>query len=251
MAEETPYAQGTPCWVDLSTRDTSAARDFYGALLGWDFIEGPPDTHGYTMATVDDALVAGLFSPPDADAPAVWTVYLSVTDAEETAGRVTEHGGRLLTDVMDVPGEGRMWIAADPTGAVFGGWQPGRHRGAELVNQPGAMVWHELASNDVATAREFYSKVFGVRFGEAMSPTFDYRVFSADGHDAGGSMPTDLPSHWRTYFGVRDTDAAVKTLTELGGEVLHGPDDSPYGRVTACRDPEGAAFVLLSRPVRV
>jgi len=32
---ETPWAPGTPCWVDLMTPDQAAAREFYAALFGW------------------------------------------------------------------------------------------------------------------------------------------------------------------------------------------------------------------------
>ncbi len=34
-----------------------------------------------------------------------------------------------------------MLMAADPTGAYFGVWQPGGHNGAQLFAEDGAMVW--------------------------------------------------------------------------------------------------------------
>jgi predicted enzyme related to lactoylglutathione lyase len=63
--------------------------------------------------------------------------------------------------------------------------------------------------------------------------------------DASGFLG-GAPSHWNVYFAVADTDAAVAKLQELGGTVTQGPDDTPYGRLTACTDPTGAAFRLMS-----
>jgi len=36
---------------------------------------------------------------------------------------------------------GRMFIAADATGATFGVWQAGAHIGAGLVNEQGGLTW--------------------------------------------------------------------------------------------------------------
>jgi hypothetical protein len=40
----TPYAPGTPAWVDMMTTDRVATMDFYGGLFGWDFEIGGPET---------------------------------------------------------------------------------------------------------------------------------------------------------------------------------------------------------------
>ena len=54
-----------------------------------------------------------------------------------------------------------MAVFADPTGAVFGIWQPGTFAGAELVNEYGTCGWNELGTRDTAAAKEFYGAVFG------------------------------------------------------------------------------------------
>lgn len=55
-----------------------------------------------------------------------------------------------------------MLIAADPQGAAFGVWQPGEFHGAQVVNQPGALIWNELHTSDVLAAASFYGDVFGI-----------------------------------------------------------------------------------------
>jgi uncharacterized protein len=43
-------------------------------------------------------------------------------------------------------------------------------------------------------------------------------------------------------FGVADADAAAETATKLGGEVVAGPVDAPWSRLTVIKDPQGAIF---------
>lgn len=47
-----PYAPGTPCWIDLSVPDQRAALDFYRDLFGWQGEPGPPETGGYAVCTL-------------------------------------------------------------------------------------------------------------------------------------------------------------------------------------------------------
>jgi len=50
---DTPWAPGTPCWVDHMSTDGDAARAFYSGLFGWTAEAGPPEAGGYTVATID------------------------------------------------------------------------------------------------------------------------------------------------------------------------------------------------------
>ncbi|GGM40604.1 glyoxalase [Longimycelium tulufanense] len=255
MSVRTSYAQGTPCWIDLSTGDRRTAMDFYHAVLGWDYEVGSPETGYYTQALVDGKPVAAIYEPPpEQPMPTAWMTYLATDDATATARAIPEAGGQLVMDAMNVMEFGRMVLAVDPSGATFGAWQAGTHIGMQVVNQPGAVVWNELASRNAAAARRFYSQVFGVGIEPPMSDLFDYTTFRVADRDVGGIMtmdagwPADLPSHWQVYFGVRDTDVAVRVLVGRGGTTLAGPQDSPYGRMAVCSDPEGALFSLIAPP---
>ncbi len=49
------------------------------------------------------------------------------------------------------------------------------------------------------------------------------------------------------YIAVEDIDAAVKKTPELGGTVLHGPQEVPgVGRFAIIQDPTGAGGVAAS-----
>ncbi|KOG54807.1 glyoxalase/bleomycin resistance protein/dioxygenase, partial [Streptomyces varsoviensis] len=64
-------------------------------------------------------------------------------------------------------------------------------------------------------------------------------------HGVGNALPRDQGPRWMTYFETADADAAARRVTELGGQVLAPPRDSPLGRLATVADPEGAVFSLL------
>ena len=246
MPEVSSYAPGVPCWVDLMTTDPDAARGFYAALFDWEYEIGGPETMYYSQASVRGKRVAGIAGQPEPGAmPVAWTVYLATDDIDGTAKRIADAGGTLNVGPDDVMDQGRYAVATDPTGAVFGLWQAGRHFGAELINEPGAFSWAELSTPDLDAARRFYSSVFGYRWEDvdtgAGGPR--YATFAVAADPVGGAMQqSDHPPYWGVYFAVADTDAAVAKAQERGGAVLMPATDSPYGRFAALRDPQGAIF---------
>lgn len=254
MTQPTRYHDGAPCWADLSTPDLPGAQRFYGALLGWTFDEGDPEMGHYTICRRDGQMVAGIApKQPGMDIPTMWSVYLQSSDLDASARQIDEGGGKLLMPPMEIPGQGRMLFAFDPTGAAFGLWEPGNHRGAERFDEPGAMCWHEVNTRDGAAADAFYRSLFPYKQTQIGDGSFDYTVWNLDGTDVCGRLQmtaewAGLPPHWMTYFSVADCDAAVATVRELGGKVMHGPFDSPHGRIAVVADPHGAAFSVIQRP---
>ena len=140
---------------------------------------------------------------------------------------------------------------ADPAGAAFGVWQAGEHIGAQMVNEPGAITWEDLRSNDPDASRSFFASLFGYRFdpiGEAM-PGYTTFAFADEEAPLGGMGPVlgaeVQPSHWDVYFNVDSTDEAVSRAEAAGGGVLSPALDGPYGRMAALADPAGAAFTVI------
>jgi predicted enzyme related to lactoylglutathione lyase len=139
---------GTWNWSDLNTRDPEGAKAFYGAVFGWeaqgldlgdgeatmwrvpgygDFLErtdpglrsrqadvgAPPgfeDAIGWLLPMTGDRF-------PD-DVPPHWQVTFSVDDADATADRAAELGGRVVAPPVDVP-YARIAVLSDPQGAAF------------------------------------------------------------------------------------------------------------------------------------
>lgn len=244
MAERSSYVPGTPCWVDLGAADTAAAARFYGGLFGWEAATDPrPEAGGYGMFTLRGRNVAGLGPQTNPDAPPYWTVYVSVADIEATAARISARGGEVLAGPMEVFDAGKLLAAQDAVGSYISAWQPGAHIGAQLVNEPGAFTWNELATTDLPRARDFYMSVFG--WDEQGEEGNDQAtIFTTEGniicgaHTAGeGEFPA-----WSVWFSVEDCDSSASKATDLGGSVLMPPTDMDFGRGAVVADPQGAVF---------
>jgi hypothetical protein len=229
------------------------AKAFYSALFGWKITDGPPEAGGYSMCEVDGRQVAGIgpkMGP--ADMPTFWTTYIATDDADETVAKIKAAGGQLIMDPMDVMDAGRMFVATDPGGAIFGGWQARAHTGVQLANEPGSLTWSENMSRDYEANKAFYAAVFGYQFGDMSAEGFKYSTLDLDGRPVGGigeisaDQPAETPAYWGTYFAVADTDAAVDRAVELGGSVVGPAWDSPYGRMAVVSDDQGAIFALMS-----
>ncbi len=251
MTRVTGHKPDRPIWFDLMTSDAAAARRFYGGLLGWEYDISGPEFGGYAMARRGDAVAAGVGQlRPEDPFPPAWSVYFGVTDADAAVARIGAHGGTTLVAPTDVGRFGRMAICQDPTGAVFGLWQPIEHRGAALLNEPGGMAWSEVNTRDATTAAAFYGAVFGLRDDVMDIQGSPYHMLStAEGPACGVMQMTaewgDMPPHWMAYFAVADLEEAKRTVLALGGRVAHGPFDSPYGRIIVILDPQGAAVSLI------
>jgi len=253
MGERTSYEPGTPCWVDLSTPDLDGALRFYGGLFGWEFEDAGEEAGHYHQALVRGKRVAGL-GPAQEGAPpmAYWMTYLCGTDADEHASAIKDAGGEVEFGPMDIFGQGRMVVGQDPTGAMFGIWEPQEHKGAQLVNENATLTWNELQTRDVESAARFYGALFGFAF-ESLPETEAsvYQVLKLGDRYVGGigalpeGTPADVPPYWLTYFHLDDVDAGFERVRELGGEVLGDPVDSPYGRFAPVRDPQGGVFALI------
>lgn len=256
MAETTSYRPGAPCWLDLGTTDTAAARDFYARLFGWDYEVGGPESGGYIQALLGGKRVAGIYElmpeMREQGVPPNWTTYLYVDDVDDVAKRVSDAGGAVVMGPMDVMAEGRLLIAQDPTGAIFGGWQPGNHHGAEVTDAHGTMTWSEVLTRDADRALAFYVSIFGYETEVPELGGGTYTLLKVDGRPVAGLMampeqvPAEVPPHWMPYFAVDDADATLQAATAAGGQVVNGPIDMPtVGRFATLLDPQGAAFSII------
>jgi predicted enzyme related to lactoylglutathione lyase len=140
-----PCLPGAPSWVSLLAHDPAAARAFYGPLLGWSFERVRVEGGSYSVASVQGVHVAGISSLPDhGHFSATWTTFFGVTDVDAAARRVRERMGTVGLGPVGA-WAGRIAIATDPEGAVFGLWQ-GRVGPVRNLPLNGAPSWIELAT---------------------------------------------------------------------------------------------------------
>jgi predicted enzyme related to lactoylglutathione lyase len=251
MAKVEMRLAGTPAWFDLMTPDLEGARKFYGELFGWTFLVGPAEMGYYTMCRLGDANAAGMaLRDKNAPFPSAWSIYFKSTDINASAEAVKANGGQVMMGPVDVSGEGHMVVCLDPTGAAFGFWQDGRHTGAHVADEPGAMTWADVYTRDGAKAQDFYAKVLDCE-AKKMPGGMEYWTLEKNGAPKSGVMhmddkfPKEIPAHWAVYFAVKDTDASVELIKKNGGKLNMGPFDSPYGRIAIVSDPFGATFTII------
>lgn len=121
MMNENLMQHGALSWSELMTTDVAAARQFYGALFGWETEDDPVAETNYVMVKVGGEAVAGMMAlPPEhAGMPPAWGVYVTVDDVDATARQVETLGGKLLRPPEDIPGIGRFCVVQDPQGATL------------------------------------------------------------------------------------------------------------------------------------
>jgi predicted enzyme related to lactoylglutathione lyase len=262
-----------PCWVDTSQAEPEAALPFYSGLFGWEFEDVMPEEAPgqYLIGRIRGGDVAAVGSIPEGAPPmAMWNTYVWVADADETAAKARDAGGSVVTEPFDIMGSGRMAVLADPEGAMFCVWQAREHKGAQVVNEHGALNFNGLATRDVDGAAAFYGAVFGwdkldLPAGQMWTlPGYgdhlEERTPGLREQMAGMGAPegfidvvaalnpiaaddADTPPHWSVTFGVDDVRATAAKVAELGGEVVAEPFDAPWSRMAVIKDPQGATFI--------
>jgi uncharacterized protein len=288
------YIPGVPCWVDASEPDPAAAVDFYGGLFGWEFEDVmPPASEGQYFIARGEATSSSIFdtsgelrtgdvaavrSTSEPVPPlAMWNTYFWVDSADEAASKVRDAGGGVVVEPFDFMDACRTAVFTDPEGAAFCVWEAKEHKGAQLVNDPGSLVFNGLNTRDVVGARSFYGSVFGWQtagigggaegwtlpgYGDWLEreyhPNLHKQMTEAGApegfEDVVASIipiaddQPDTPAHWSVTFATADADATAAKATELGGKVIVPPFDAPWStptytiRITVIGDPQGARF---------
>lgn len=120
------------------------------------------------------------------------------------------------------------------------------------MDSHGKFLWNELMTLDVEAAKTFYARVAGWTYQEMPSGEGTYTLAFVPGETTpvAGIMkcPAGQPGSrdWFSYLGVRDINAAVKTVVDAGGKVHRQPFEIPNtGMIAIVEDVTGTAFGFL------
>jgi uncharacterized protein len=256
MSERNGYEHGVPCWIETWQPDAEAAAGFYSRLFGWE-VESVAGGSFMCRLRGRDVAFVGQRASEAADLPVGWATCVRVDDTDAVAGRVAEAGGRVVMAPFETLDGGRMVVFEDPAGALLAAWRTGSHRGAQLVNEPGAWSWSQLLTDDRERALSFYTAVFGWET-EAFGELTMWRVPGYVGGEPEQPVARDVVAgtapltpdllaagvrpHWRIDFWVDDVDATAAAAGELGGAAVVPPYDMPIARQAVLADPQGAVF---------
>ena len=273
------YPAGAPCWVELTTAHPRRSAAFYGELLGWRCERTGPGPYLTARLSGRDGDVAGVGAlgsvPPESDR---WTTYVCVEEADAAVERVRSAGGTVLEGPEDVQGWARVALCADPTGALFGLWEPRGSGGAHLLHAPGAWNFSNLTTSDPETVLAFYGEVFGWRTRVAAPEGGDEETRSIHLPGYGSFLEESAPDalerrtrqgasgeladvvarlsvvsaetlaettpQWGVDFTVEDVEAVLSRVAQLGGTVVTPVADGEGTRFGAFQDPSGTVMAL-------
>mgnify|MGYP003108907954 FL=1 len=258
-----PNKHGEFIWYELLTDDSNVALQFYGKILGWEATDsGHPEIDYRILSIRDDTGrrrdVGGVMQLTEqlrqGGARPIWLGYIGVDDVDQTVANVVAAGGNVHMPPSDIPEVGRLAMVADPQGTPFyvmrGASNDTSLAFAADKPRAGHCAWNELLTTDPEAAKAFYFKQFGwTKDGELeMGPMGKYEFIRHNGViGAVMNKPAQMPvPMWHYYFRCVDIDAAVETINNHGGQVLHGPDEIPGGDfIVKGLDPQGAIFALV------
>src|SRR5664279_3157553 len=116
------------------------------------------------------------------------------------------------------------------------------------ITMANPFVHVELNTTDVATAKNFYGKLFDWQLEDVPMPSGSYTMIKVGTGTGGGMMKHPVPgapSAWLAYVEVADIAAATKKAQSLGAKVMQDVTEVlGAGWLSIVIDPTGAAIGL-------
>ena len=100
-------------YLEFTSPDISASKDFFARAFGWSFKDYGPDYQELADAGVSGGIAAGPLTPP--------LVILKTEDLEAALARVTAAGGQITRPIFGFPG-GRRFQFREPGGTEMAVW---------------------------------------------------------------------------------------------------------------------------------
>ncbi len=174
---------------------------------------------------------------------------------KRTANRRIAHGPAGLLAALLLGAAALPALAAGPEAAMPAVPPPALPPLVQPPSQerhPGKVIFAELVTPDLATARTFYGALFGWTFRDIEVGSAQYAAAMLDGAPVGGIFQRDIPagehrqSAWITFVSAPDVDATAALAQGHGAKLLFAPHDIPgLGREAVFADPQGAVFAAL------
>ena len=236
---------GRPCWIDITVTnadDRERLVAFLCGVFGWTFESSGPDMGFYTMLREDGVDVAAVGQQETGRSR--WITFLSSPDIDAATARVRDCGATVVLEPVAIMRAGSMAVAVDPTGAVFGLWQPDLFAGFPEVVAPGCPEWFHHGSQDPDAAARFYAESFDLEViptdGDVIVGR-DGRGYFSLGRNISGNAP-DL----RPVILVDDLVDVEARITQAGGEIYASHVEVSGGFATTFADPVVGAPLIVS-----
>ena len=123
-AQHHPGGLGSVHWVELHSQDLDKDLQWLKQTFNYELGEMPMPDGTYHLLNYGDHPRGGAMKAMMAEAPSMWLTWFSVDNCDAALTRVNNNGGKAFGEPMTMDGIGKMFVAADPQGAVFGIIEP-------------------------------------------------------------------------------------------------------------------------------
>lgn len=113
---------------------------------------------------------------------------------------------------------------------------------------PGSLFHTEIRSTDPPATMRFLKDVFGWQDTASPSPAHFILDLPGSGEAHIGPPSTGESAGAVPYVLVDDLDAASRSISASGGEIIDGSQTTPQGRYLTFRAPGGPAMIAWQNP---
>ena len=108
---------------ELWSEDPDKAAEFYGKVFDWEMRSIPEMNYHLAETGGEGGINGGIMKPQEGPWPAKLTFYIDVDDLATYRQKITDAGGKIVVEEMEVPGVGSFTLFEDPDGRVIGLWK--------------------------------------------------------------------------------------------------------------------------------
>jgi hypothetical protein len=110
---------------ELWSKNPQGLSEFYSKAFGWNIRHIPEMNYHLVETGGKGGINGGIMTPQPGPWPGNMSFYIDVDDLDTYGKKITEAGGKIIVDKMEVPGMGRFSLFEDPDGRVLGIWKQG------------------------------------------------------------------------------------------------------------------------------
>ena len=108
---------------ELWSEDPDKAAEFYGKVFDWEMRSIPEMNYHLAETGGEGGINGGIMKPQEGPWPAKLTFYIDVDNLATYRQKITDAGGKIVVEEMEVPGVGSFTLFEDPDGRVIGLWK--------------------------------------------------------------------------------------------------------------------------------
>ena len=105
------------------SKDPQKVSDFYAKVFDWNVNHIPEMDYRLVETGGEGGINGGIMKPKEGPWPGNLALYIDVDDLDAYHKKITDAGGKVVVEKMEIPGVGWLSLFEDPDGRVTGLWK--------------------------------------------------------------------------------------------------------------------------------